>query len=235
MLFLAFTLYAHRNSPLTIIIDHRRTRILRDLGLPATRDELVDLLRYPRGLSYPPYAYDVMQCMAILEGSGARRLREELEFSRMAPILRDLGRTDFTGIGYGGLGWGRLGDGLGLGNPLQDRLYGSLLNGGLGGWNTMSNYLMPFMMGRNGLAGHYGELGGMGGMSPYLSGGIGALGGYPGYTGIGALAGGRRGLGLGGRYNAMMGGVGGYGGYGGYGGGLGGLGGLARYGRSFLT
>ena len=207
---------------LTDGIDTRRTRIIRDLGLPTGREEIIELMRYPRELNYSSEAYDILQSMMLLEATGARRLREELEYSRMAPILRNLGRNDFTGIGYGGLGWGRLGDGLGLGNPLQDRLYGSLLNGGMGGWDTMSDYLMPFM-------GSPGRYGGLGGMSPYLSGGIGGLGGYPGYTGIGALAGGRRGLGLGGRHNGLM------RGYRGYGGALAGLGGLPRYGRSFLT
>ena len=50
------------------------------------------------------------------------------------------------------------------------------------------------MMGGDGLGGRYG---GMGGTSPSLSGGIGGLAGNPRYTGTGALAGERRGLGLG--------------------------------------
>jgi hypothetical protein len=104
--------------------------MLRDYGLPYQLEELLDSTGYPRGLSYTLEAVDTLQTIALAEACSARRAREEIEFEEMRPILRRLGRNNFDGIGFGGLGG--VGEGLGLGSGL-DRLYRPLLrNQGLG-------------------------------------------------------------------------------------------------------
>jgi hypothetical protein len=161
-----------------------RERMLRDYELSYQLDELLDSTGYPRGLSYPPEALDTLQTIALAEACGARRAREEIEMDEMKPILRRLGRNDFDGVGLGGLGWDRMGDGLGVGRGL-DRLYHPMLrNQGLG-LDTIGGLMLPGMidharrrMAPNrggaalpGLGMGYGGLDGMG---------MGALRSYPG-------------------------------------------------------
>jgi hypothetical protein len=201
--------------------------MLRDYGLPYQLDELLDLTGYPRGLSYPSQALDTLQTIALAEACGARRAREEIERDEMEPILRNLGRSNFDGIGLGGLGLQRLGEGLGLDRGL-DRIYGPVLRNQGVGVDALADLALPGMIdypgvgrladgGRMNPGWGYGVMGGMG--MGYGGMGMGGLRGYPGMGGVGR----RRGLGMG--YG--MGGLGGlgmtgmgpfeYGGMGGFG------------------
>jgi hypothetical protein len=178
--------------------------MLRDYDLPYRLEELLDSTGYPRGLSYPSEALDTLQTIALAEACGARRAREEMEMEEMRPMLRRLGRNDFDGIGLGGLGWGLMGDGLGLGSRL-DRLYRPLLrNQGLG-LDTVGDLMFPGVM-------DYAGLGRLGGRRVNPAWGYGGMSGMGvGYGGMGR----RRGPGLGGMgpYNGFGGGYG-YGGRG---------------------
>ena len=191
--------------------------MLRDYDLPYQLDGLLDLGGYPRDLSYPSTAQDTLQIIALAEAVGARRAREEMEMEEMAPILRSLGRNDFDGIGFGGLG-GRLADGLGLGRGL-DRLYRPMMrNQGLP-MDTMAELMLSGMLGYPGMGrlggGRMGPGWGDGGRGrmglPYGGMGMGALGGFPPMGGMG-----RRQMGLGGMGYGMGGPYGQFGGGYGY-------------------
>ena len=168
--------------------------MLRDCGLPYQLGELLDLTGYPRGLSYPPQAVDTLQTIALAEACGARRAREEIERHEMEPILRNLGRSNFEGIGLGGLGLQRLGEGLDLDRGL-DRIYGPVLRNQGMGVDTLADLALPGMVDYPGV----GWLAGGGRMNPgwgyrVMGGtGMGGLRGYPGMGGMGR----RRGLGMG--------------------------------------
>ena len=175
--------------------------MLRDYGLPYQLDELLDLTGYPRGLSYPLQVVDTLQIIALAETCGARRAREEIERDEMEPILRNLGRSNFDGIGLGGLGLRRLGEGVGLDRGL-DRIYGPVLRNQGMAVDALANLALPGMIDYPGvgrLAGGgrmnpgwgYGGMGGMG--MEYGGMGMGGLRGYPGMGGTGR----RRGLGMG--------------------------------------
>jgi hypothetical protein len=193
--------------------------MLRDYDLPYQLEDLLDSTGYPRGLSYPPQALDTLQTIAIAEACGARRAREEIEVEEMRPMLRRLGRNDFDGIGLGGLGWNRMGDGLGLGRGL-DRIYRPLLRDEGLGLETLGDLMVGGMIDYPGMGRLGGRrMGGMGGMGMGYGGmggmDMGALRGYPGMGAMGR----RRGLGMGGMGYGMggmgMGGMG-YGMGGGY-------------------
>jgi hypothetical protein len=171
--------------------------MLRDYGLPYQLEELLDSTGYPRGLSYPREAVDTLQTIAIAEACGARRAREELEFEEMRPILRRLGRSNFDGIGLGGLGG--IGEGLGLGSGL-DRLYRPLLrNQGLG-LDILGDVMFPSIIDFAGL----GRLGGRR-MSPAWGlGGVGGMGRRRG-VGMGGMAYGVGGMGLYDQFNVYRG------------------------------
>lgn len=171
--------------------------MLRDYGLPYQLEELLDSTGYPRGLSYPREAVDTLQTIAIAEACGARRAREELEFEEMRPILRRLGRSNFDGIGLGGLGG--IGEGLGLGSGL-DRLYRPLLrNQGLG-LDILGDVMFPSIIDFAGL----GRLGGRR-MSPAWGfGGIGGMGRRRG-VGVGGMGYGVGGMGLYDQFNVYRG------------------------------
>lgn len=143
--------------------------MLRDYDLPYQLGDLLEASGYPGGLPYPPDAVDTLQTIAIAEACGARRAREEIEFEEMRPMLRRLGRNNFDGVGFGGLGG--IGDGLGLGSGL-DRLYRPLLrNQGLG-LDMLGDVMFPSIIDIAGL----GRLGGRR-MSPtWRLGGNGGMG-----------------------------------------------------------
>lgn len=175
--------------------------MLRDYSLPYQLDELLDLTGYPRGLSYPPQVVDTLQTIALVETCGARPARGEIERDEMEPILRNLGRSNFDGIGLGGLGLRRLGEGLGLDRGL-DRIYGPVLRNQGMGVDALADLALPGMIdypgvgrlpggGRMNPGWGYGGIGGMG--MEYGGMGMGGLRGYPGMGGMGR----RRGLGMG--------------------------------------
>src|ERR1700733_8083381 len=198
--------------------------MLRDYGLPYQQEELLDLTGYPRGLPYPPQALDTLQTIALAEACGERRAREEIERDEMEPILRNLGRNNFDGIGLGGLGWQRLGEGLGLDRGL-DRIYGPVLRNQGIGVDVLADLALPGMIdypgvgrladgGRMNPGWGYGVMGGMG--MGYGGRGMGGLRGYPGWGGRGRSRGLGMGVGMGGLGMAGMGPFG-YGAMGGFG------------------
>ena len=203
--------------------------MLREYDLPYQLSDLLELTGYPRDLSYPPRAHDTLQIIALAEACGARRVREQMEMDEMGPMLRSLGRTNFDRVGLGGLGWGLVGDDLGVGRGL-DRLYGPMVRNQGMGWDTMGDLMLPSMvdyagMGRLGgrrMVPAWGNGGGMGRMNSMGYGGMGMSGMGYGMSGM------RRGMGMGGIGYGMSGmgmgmgmGMGRPYGGGGYGGGYG--------------
>jgi hypothetical protein len=119
----------------------------------------------------------------------------------MEPILRNLGRSNFDGIGLGGLGLRRLGEDLALDRGL-DRIYGPVLRNQGRGVDAVADLALPGMVdypgvgrlaggGRTTSGWGYGTMGGLG--IGYGGMDTGALRGYPGMGGMSR----RRGLGMG--------------------------------------